>query len=59
MFKRVLDQNWINNFFRSIGYPIEPPSKIYEEKQAKIEVLLVDIITPQSIPLDFLITAIR
>ena len=51
----VLDKNWIRNFFRSIGYPIGPPSKLYEHKQASITIVLVDRITPQSRPLDVLI----
>ena len=37
MYKGVLDQNWIRDLFRSIGYPIGPPSKIYEDNQATIE----------------------
>ena len=43
----------------SIGYPIGPPSKLYEDNQATIIRVLVDIITPQSRPLDFLITALH
>ena len=55
----MLDQNWIRNFFRSIGYPIGPPSKIYENNQVTIKRVLVYIITPQSIPIDVLINALH
>ena len=59
MYTGVLDQNWIRDFFRSIGYPIGPPSKIYEDNQATIKIVLVDIITPQARLLGVLITAIH
>ena len=59
MYIGVLDQNWIRDFFRPIGYPIGPPSKIYEDNQATIKTVLADIITTQSRPLDVLITAIH
>ena len=59
MYTGVLDQNWIRKFFRSIGYPIGPPSKIYEENQAKVRRVLVDRITPQSRTPDVLITYIH
>ena len=52
----VLDQNWIRDFFRSIGYPIVLPSKLYEDNQAKIRIVLADRITPQAINIDVLIT---
>ena len=58
MYTVVLDQNWIRYLFTSISYPIGPQSKIYEYNQAKINILLADIITPQARPLDVLITAI-
>ena len=29
----VLDKNLIRKCYRSIGYPIEPPSKVYKENQ--------------------------
>ena len=58
MYTGVLDQTWIRYLFRSISYPIVPPSKIYEYNQAKINRLLADIITPQARPLDVLITSI-
>ena len=59
MYTGVLDQNWIRYLFRSISYPIGPPSKIYEYNKAKIYGLLTDIITLQARPLDLLITATR
>ena len=59
MYTGVLDQNWIRDFFRSIGYPIGPPSKLYEDKQAKIKIVLVGIITPLSRPINVLITALH
>ena len=55
----VLDQNWIRDFFRSIGYPIGPPPKLYEDNQATIKRVMADIITLQSRPLDVLITALH
>ena len=55
----MLDQNWTIYFFRSFGYPIGPPSKIYEDNQATIKIVLADIITTQTRPLDVLITAIH
>ena len=59
MYKGVLDQNWIRDFFRSIGYPIGPPSKLYQDILATIKIVLAHIITPQHIPLDVLITDLR
>ena len=59
MYKGVLDQNWIIDFFRSIGYPIGPPSNIYEDNQATIKRAPEDIIATQAIPLDVLITALH
>ena len=56
MYTVVLYQNCIINFFRSIGYPIGPPSKLYEDNQATIKRFLADRIIPQSIPLGILIT---
>ena len=55
----MLDQNWIRDLFRSTGYPIRPPSKIYEENQAIIKKDMGEIIAPQSRPLDVLITALQ
>ena len=55
----VLDQNWIRNFFRSIDYPIGPPSKIYKNSQETITIVLADRITPQARYLNILITAIH
>ena len=51
----MLDQNWIRDFFRPIGYPIVPPPKIYEDNQETIKRVLADRITPQARPLDVLI----
>ena len=59
MYTGVLYKNCIRDLFISICYPIGPPSKIHEENQAKIKKLLVDIITPQSRPLDILITSLH
>ena len=59
MYTGVLDQNWIRNFFRSIGYPIGPPSNLYEDNQATIKILLEDRITIQARPLDFLIASLH
>ena len=55
----VLDQSCIRDFFISIGCPIGPPSKLYEDNQAKIKRVLSDIIKTQSRPLGVLITALR
>ena len=55
----MLDQNWIINFFRSIGCPIGTTSKIYDNNQAKIKIVVVEIITPQVGTLNFLITDIH
>ena len=55
----LLDQNFIRNFFRSIGYPIGPPSKLYPYNQATIKIFLADRITPQARPLGGLITDIH
>ena len=59
MYKVVLDQNLIIGFFRSIGYPIRPPSKLYEDNQATIKIILADRITPQSRPIDVLIASLH
>ena len=59
MYTGLLDQNWIRDFFRSIGYPIGPPSKNYQNNQATIKILMVDRITPQARPIDLLITALH
>ena len=55
MYKVLLDKNWIRNFFISIGYSIGIPSKLYEYNQSTIKIVLVDIINPQSRPLDVLV----
>ena len=55
----MLYQNLIRNFFRSIGYPIVPPSKLYEDNQATIKIVSEERITPQARPLDTLITDIH
>ena len=59
MYTGVLDQNWIINLFRSIGYPIGPPSKIYEDNRATIKILLADRINLQARPLGVLITSLH
>ena len=59
MYTGVIDQNLIRNFFRSIGYLIGPPSKLYKDNQATIKIVLADIITPQDIPLKVLIAALH
>ena len=59
MYTGVLDHNHIRYFFRSIIYPIGSPSEIYEDNQATIKIVLEDIITPKSRPIDVLITALR
>ena len=59
MYTGVLDQNWIRDLFRPIGYPIGPPSKLYEENQVTIKIVLVDIINPQDRPIEFLINALH
>ena len=59
MYTGILDQKWIRDFFRSIIYPIGLPSKLYEENQATIKIVLVDRITTQSRPLDVLVTALH
>ena len=59
MYTGVLDKNWIRNFYKSIGYPIGPPSKIYEDNQAIIKRVLAERITPQARPIDILITALH
>ena len=55
----VLDQNWIRNVYRSIGYPILLPSNLYVENQAPIKRFLIDRIKSQYIPLDVLITTLH
>ena len=59
MYTGVLDQKCIRNFFRSILYPIGPPSKLYEENQAIIKIVLADIIVTHVRPIDVLITDIH
>ena len=57
MYTGVLNQNWIRSFNRSINYPIVHPSRLYEDNQAKIKIVLEDRINAQSSPLGVLITA--
>ena len=59
MYTGLLDQNRIRFFYKSIGYHIGPSLNVYEENQAKIKIVLADIITPQSRPLDVLVTALH
>ena len=59
MYTGVLYQNCIRNFYRSIGYPIGLPSKLYKDIQATIKRVLADRISPQARPLDVLITALQ
>ena len=54
----MLYQNWIRNFYISIGYPIGTLSKLYEDNQAKIKIVLEYRITPKVRPLDVLINAL-
>ena len=56
MYTDMLDKNWIRFFYRSVGYPIGPPSNLYEDNQAKIKIVLADRVTPHASPLDDLIT---
>ena len=55
----MLDKNRFRKFYRLILYPIGPTSKLYVENQATIKTFLEDKISPQSRPLDFLITALH
>ena len=59
MYTGALDQNWIRDFFRSIGYPIVPPSKLYEDNQATMKIFLSDRITTQDRHIGILITTIH
>ena len=59
MYIGVLDQNWIRDLFISIGYPIGPTSKLYEENQAKVKRVLEDRIITQARPLNVLITSLH
>ena len=59
MYTVVLDKNWVRNFNVSIGYPIGPPSKLYQDNQSTNKRVFMDIITPQHRPLYFMITAIH
>ena len=56
MYKGLLYQHCIRNLYRSIGCLIGPPSKLYEDNQATIKIILADRTTPQVRPLDFVIT---
>ena len=55
----VLDHDYVGNLYILLGYPIGPPSKLYEDNQATIKILLTDRITPQSRTLGILIAAIH
>ena len=46
----VLNNKRIRKFYRSIGYTIRPPSKLYEDNQEIIKIDLEDRITKQSRP---------
>ena len=59
MYTGVLYHNWVRTFYILIGYPIGPPSKLYEENQATIKRVLADRITPQYKPLEILITTLH
>ena len=59
MLKGMLDQNYIRNFFISIGFPIRPLSKLYEDDLKTIKMFLVYRITPYARPLNVLITDLR
>ena len=59
MYKGVLDIKYMRDFFISIGYPIGPPSKLNEENQETIKIVMPDRITTQARPLDVLITALH
>ena len=55
----VLNNKRIRKFYRSIGYTIRPPSKLYEDNQEIIKIDLEDRITKQSRPFNVFITAIH
>ena len=55
----VLDQKWNREFYRDIGYPIVPPSKLYENNQVTMKKVLKYRITPRYRPLDVLIASIH
>ena len=55
----MIDKNWIRVVYRSIGYPIEPPSNVYEENQATIKRVLEDRVKPQCRPIDVLVAALH
>ena len=59
MYTFVIDQNWIRNFYRSIDYHKELPSKLYEENEATIKRVSEDRITTKYRPLDFLVTILH
>ena len=48
MYTGMLHRNRIGKFYLSISYPIGPPSKLYEDNQAPIKMLLSKIIPFQS-----------
>ena len=55
----VLDHDYVGNLYILLGYPIGPPSKLYEDNQATIKRVLKDRITPQSRTPGILITALH
>ena len=55
----LLYQNWIRNFYISIGCPIGTSSKLYEDNQTTIKRVSEDIITTQDITIDVLINALH
>ena len=59
MYTGVLYQKFIRKYCRPIGYPIGPPSKLYEENQAIMKIVLEYRIKTQSRNLDVIITAIH
>ena len=59
MYIGVLYQNQIRKFCGSICYLIGPPYILYEDSHATINILLEDIMTPQSGPLYVLVTSLH
>ena len=54
----VLDQDWIRNFFGSIGCPIGSPSKLHEDNKETIKRVFSEIVIPQYRPLNVLINSL-
>ena len=59
MYTGVLDKNYIIKFYRSIGYPIGPPSNLYEYNHSTIKIVLEYRINPQPRPVNILITELH